>query len=717
MLFRSKHHIRKLRTSARKTIGAAKKAKDQRNQAILSVLSKLMLVFSAIIIITSSALGLYLYNLSKSLPDVDSLNTYIPYETTKIYANNGKVILAELHREENRVQIPLKQISPQLKEAVIALEDTAFYTHKGINIKGLMRATLKNIQAGRFKEGGSTLTQQLARNVFLTKRKKIERKLQELILAIKIEKKFTKPEILEMYLNEVYWGHNAYGIESASKLYFGKSANELNLAEACGLVGMLKGPELYSPFKNMKGFKRRQAVVINRMKHLKLLSATQAKEAKAAEIVLADRKKHKYKAPFFTSYIVKQLIEMYGEESTYTSGMKVYTSLDYTLQEHAESVVRQYVEIGQKPAWIKGERVDNLNFTQGAMMAVDPRTGHIKALQGGVDFVSNEFNRCIQSKRQPGSSFKPFVYLTALKKGFSPGFIMDDAPIAYNTIEGVYEPQNYSLKFRGRMPLVKALERSVNVVAVKLNDLVGPENVVSTARKLGISSPLKPVLSLPLGANEVTMLELVESYMVLANRGIKVKPVSILKIEDRDGVILYKHKLKEEKVYDSNLIAILVDMMKNVVNYGTGRGAKLPRPMAGKTGTTSDYKDAWFAGFVPQLVCVTWVGNDDNTPMHNVTGGWIPARMWKSFMIKALSKTKAQAFPRPKGLESAEINWETGLRVSNATPENSKKSTLYYFPKQLPKKKDNADIIEALALKKTKQKQANDNLLDYFDIQ
>ena len=254
MLFRSKHHIRRLKPSTRKTIGAAKKAKDQRNQALMSVLSKLMLFFSVIVIITSSALGLYLYNLSKSLPDVDSLNTYIPYETTKIYANNGQVILAELHREENRVQIPLNQISPQLKEAVIALEDTAFYTHKGINIRGLMRATLKNIQAGRFKEGGSTLTQQLARNVFLTKRKKIERKLQELILAIKIEKKFTKPEILEMYLNEVYWGHNAYGIESASKLYFGKSANALSLAEACGLVGMLKGPELYSPFKNMAGY-------------------------------------------------------------------------------------------------------------------------------------------------------------------------------------------------------------------------------------------------------------------------------------------------------------------------------------------------------------------------------------------------------------------------------------------------------------------------------
>ena len=288
--------------------------------------------------------------------------------------------------------------------------------------------------------------------------------------------------------------------------------------------------------------------------------------------------------------------------------MKVYTTLNYDLQQHAESVTKQFIDYGNKSYVLKGERYPSLNYREAAILAVDPRNGYIVAMQGGADFSTSQFNRTVQARRQPGSAFKPFVYLAAFDKGFSPGTIVSDMPVTFNTIEGFYSPQNYTLKFLGNIPIRRAFEKSVNVIAVKLNDLVGPKHVVSFAKKSGIESPLNPVLSLPLGANEVTMLELMQSYMVFANYGTKVPPVAILKIEDRDGVVLYNYRIRETKVINENLVSVLVDTMRGIVDYGTGRGAKLPRPIAGKTGTTSDYKDAWFFGFVPQLVCATGLG-------------------------------------------------------------------------------------------------------------
>ncbi|RAP34681.1 penicillin-binding protein [Candidatus Marinamargulisbacteria bacterium SCGC AG-439-L15] len=659
--------------------------------------------------------GGFVYYLAGKLPNVDQISTYIPSETTKIYAKDG-TILAELHREENRILIPIERISPTLQKTVIAMEDTDFYKHHGINFKGIMRALYKDILARSFVQGGSTLTQQLARNLFLHKQKKIIRKISEMILAIQIERKYTKTEILEMYLNQVYWGHNSYGIESASQLYFGKSAQSLTLSESAVLVGMLKGPELFSPFKNMERSKRRQRVVLQRMKRLGLINGYQLEIAYRQPLVLAKRRKHRYKAPFFTSYIVDKLVKMYGEAATFTSGMKVYTTLDYPLQKHAEKVVRKYVDLADKPYWIKGEKVSSLNVTQGAILAVDPRTGYIRAMRGGVDFKKNEFNRCVQSYRQPGSAFKPFVYLAALKKGFSPGTFIEDAPVTFNTIEGPYSPKNYTLKHLGRIPMSKALERSVNVVAIKLNDLVGPKNVVSLAKSMGISSPLKPILSLPLGANEVTMLELTSSYMVMANNGVKVNPVAILKIEDRNGIPMYTHRIREKQVVKPKYIAALVEMMERVVNYGTGRGAKLPVPMAGKTGTTSDYKDAWFMGYTPQLVCAAWVGNDDNKPMKNVTGGWLPARMWRDFMKEAIKESSAQAFARPRGMVSRKINWETGLLASQYTSAQAKVSVLKYWVGSEPKQADSRDTIQSVIRLKNEEEKQENQILDFFEV-
>lgn len=572
---------------------------------------------------------------AKNLTNVDTISTYIPAETTKIYSNTN-IVLAELHQEENREVIPLDEISPLIKQAVLATEDTDFYRHHGINIKGMFRAAFKNAITMSFSEGASTLTQQLARNLFLTKRKKLSRKLAEIILAIQIERKYTKNEILEMYLNQVYWGHNAYGIESAAQLYFGKHAKDLNLAESAMVIGLLKGPELYSPFRNYAYAKQRQRTVLNRMAKLKVITQEEANDAFISDLQLAPRRTFRYRAPYFTSYIVNQLFNNYGEEACLTSGMQVYTTLDYELQMVAEDLVKKYVEQSRRPVYGANRTSESHNFSQGSLMAVDPTTGYIKALQGGADYRESQYNRCTQARRQPGSTFKPFVYIAALEKGFSPASIVQDSPITFSTSQGPYSPSNYTMTFLGNITLRKALENSINVVAVKLNNLVGPENIIRLARSMGITSPLQPVLSLPLGANEVTMMELVTAYSVMANNGIRNDVTGIIKIQDRDGGILYKHQVNGKRVLDSNVASSIVDMMKGAIRYGTGQNAALPRPVAGKTGTTSDHKDAWFIGFVPQLVCATWVGNDDNTPMYKVTGGSVPALMWRDFMKVAL---------------------------------------------------------------------------------
>ncbi len=580
---------------------------------------------------------------ARSLPNVDSISTYIPAETTKIYSAND-IVLAELHLEENREVIPLEQISPFIKQAVLATEDTDFYRHHGINVKGIFRAAIKNAVSFSFAEGASTLTQQLARNLFLSKKKKLSRKIAEVILAIQIERKYTKNEILEMYLNQVYWGHNSYGIESAAQLYFGKHAKNLNLAESAMIIGLLKGPELYSPFRNYSYAKQRQRTVLNRMAKLKVITQEQANNSFIEDLQLAQRRTFRYRAPYFTSYIVNQLYSTYGEEATLTSGMQVYTTLDYELQMLAEEVVKNYVAKSRKPYYGSGRADENYNFSQASLMAVDPSTGYIKALQGGADYKENQFNRCTQARRQPGSTFKPFVYIAALEKGFSPNSIVQDSPISFATAQGVYAPNNYTRTYMGNITLRKALENSINTVAVKLNNLVGPDNIIRLARAMGITSPLQPVLSLPLGANEVTMIELVTAYAVIANNGIRNDPTGVMKIQDREGGILFKHQLNSRRVIDANIASTMVDMMKGIIRYGTGQNANLPRPVAGKTGTTSDYKDAWFIGFVPQLVCATWVGNDDNTPMNKVTGGAVPALMWRDFMKEALKNVPPTDF-------------------------------------------------------------------------
>jgi penicillin-binding protein 1A len=650
----------------------AKYQQKIRHERLVGSFVKRLLVFAAIVgFFGAIILGITMWVISRGLPDVETISTFIPAETTKIYSQDG-VVLAELHREENRELIPIERISPILIKAVIASEDVNFYNHNGIDFKGIARAFVRNIQAGRFAEGGSTLTQQLARNLFLTRQRKLMRKISEVVLAVEIERHYTKTEILQMYLNQVYWGHNAYGIESAARLYFAKSARELNLAESALLVGLLTGPELYSPIRYYDRAKVRQKIVLNKMVEEDVITEEEAAAAYKQPLVVSKRKKLRYKAPYFVEHVKQHLIKLYGEELVYTSGMKVYTTLNYKLQKRAEEVVDKYIKYGANPTWteIPGQKVASLNYSQAALLAIDPNTGYIIAMVGGKDFLENQFNRTIQAKRQPGSSFKPFVYLAALEQGFSPGSIVDDTPITFSTYQGPYSPQNYTQEYLGKIPMRKALEKSVNIVAIKLNNIIGPTNSVRVARTLGITSRLNAVLSLPLGSHEVTMLELTSAYGTMAAMGRRSEPTAIIRIEDRDGTPLYEHRIKNKQVYDANLMAVLVEMMQGVIRFGTGKAANLPVPVAGKTGTTSNYKDAWFIGFVPQLVCSTWVGNDDNTPTAKVTGGSVPALMWKEFMMLATQTMKPQYFAKPVGLVSVEINWVTGKLASRHSPKD-----------------------------------------------
>lgn len=584
-----------------------------------------------------------IFQIMRNLPDISQISSYIPAETTKIYSEDN-IVLAELHLEENRVTIPLEQISPIIRKAVVAMEDENFYSHPGIDFRGIARALVRDIMAGSFVEGGSTLTQQLARNLFLTRKRQMSRKVSEAILAVQMERRYSKPEILEMYLNQVYWGHNAYGIESASILYFGKSASNITLPEAAMLVGLLTGPELYSPLKHFTRAKKRQLIVLKKLREKKIITHEEMVKAYNTDLVLMERKPFRYKAPFFTQSIILKLINMYGEEAVFTSGLRVYTTLNYRMQKQAEKVVDDWIAFGKQPNQVQGTQVNDLNYHQAALVAIDPKTGYIRSLVGGADFLTNQYNHVTQAKRQPGSSFKPFVYLAALLKGYTPGSIVDDSPVVFNTAQGPYSPQNYTKKYLGPITLRKALEESVNVVAIRLNYILGPKYVAEIAQQCGFESKLHPVISLPLGSSEATMLEIASAYCVLANGGVKADPTSIIRIEDRDGTILYEHTARPRRVVDGNAVSMLVDMMKGVVTNGTARNANLPRPIAGKTGTTSSYKDAWFFGFVPQLVCGTWVGNDDNTPMNKITGGWVPASMWRDFMKEALRGMPAQDF-------------------------------------------------------------------------
>jgi len=604
------------------------------------------------------------------MPDIETLNTYVPSESTLIFSADGKV-LARLHQEENRQVVPLQKISPYLIKSIITVEDERFYQHRGLDLYGIFRASIKNAIYGRAVEGASTISQQLARNVFLTRRKTIVRKLAEAILALQIERRYTKDEILELYLNQVYWGHNSYGIESAARLYFNKSATDLDLAEASMLAGLIRGPELYSPYRNFKLAKSRQIFVLNKLLSKDIIDERTANLAAIEELSFspANLKRKGEIAPYFISYILQQLIEKYGEETVYNEGLKVYTSLDSNMQIAAEDVITQYIS----------QEGSRYRFSQSALTSVDPRTGYIKAMVGGADFYQSKFNRAVQAKRPPGSSFKPFVYTAAMEQGISPGTILMDTKTEFQVFpdkdynpDGTWTPMNFDNKFHGPVTLRYALEKSLNIPSIKLLERVGINSAIDVARRMGIKSHLEPGLSLTLGASEVTLLEMASAFGTFANDGIWVEPVSIVKIENRDGSVIYKNQTNERRALDPNIAAVMVDLMKGVITRGTGIRANIGRPAAAKTGTSQAFRDAWFIGFVPQLTTGVWVGNDDNTSMEGVAEVGVCPRIWKSYNLRVLKDVPVQDFPKPEGLVWVEINSKTGKLASSATPASQR---------------------------------------------
>jgi len=613
------------------------------------------------IILAAVLSGLFLQILTQ-LPNVETISIFSPSETTEIYASDGTV-LAKLHREENRYVVPLEKISPMLQKAVVSTEDERFYQHRGIDFQGVLRAAVTNITKKRVEEGGSTLTQQLARNLFLTRKRSITRKIAEMVLALQIERRYTKAEILELYLNQIYWGHNAYGIESASLVYFNKHASLLSLAEAALLAGIIEGPERFSPYKNMEGAKFRQASVLSKMVELGMITEASASFAKMQPIALSTETPNKYKfvAPYFTTYIINQLIDKYGEYTVYNGGLRVYTTLDLNKQRIADEVVKKFIQ----------EEGETYNFSQAALVSLDPRTGYIRAMVGGASFEASEFNRAWQSKRQPGSSFKPYVYTAAMEVGVSPGFIIEDSPATYEVPadewnpEGKWEPKNFDEKYRGKVTVRQALERSLNIPSVRLCDKIGVGNVIDVAKRMGIKSPLKRALGITLGISEVTLLEMTSAYGVFANGGIRVEPTAIIKIEGPRGQLIYRHTIIEKKAITKNIAAVMVDMMQGVLLRGTGVRGNIDRPAGAKTGTTEEFKDAWFLGYVPQLVTGVWVGNDNNEPMEGVTEVAVSPRMWKAYMSSVLIDETIIDFPKPEGLVEETICLDSG-KIPNA---------------------------------------------------
>lgn len=577
----------------------------------------------------------------RNLPDVRVLRNYAPAETSYIYDVKGR-LLTNLHGEANREVASLKQVSPNLKLAVVAIEDSNFYRHSGLNPYSIGRAALANYKKGGVSEGASTLTMQLVKNLFLTHERTFSRKLAEAILAIRVEQVFSKDEVLEMYLNNIYWGHNNYGIQTASESYFNKSASELNLAESAVLAGLIQAPEQYSPFLNYANTKKRQKEVLARMRTLNWITEAEEQEALQAPLLLGKPTAWRQsKSPFITEAVIEELEELFGKDKILQGGIRVQTTIDMEFQKMAEESIKENHEM--LLGW--GLRAD-----QAALAAVDPRTHFVKALVGGVDHTSSQFNRAAKSRRQPGSSFKPFVYYAALASGkFSPGTIINDTPISYPIPGGVYKPQNYGGKtdFGGAMTLSKALSQSRNIPAVKLGKAVGLEKIIEICRQLGIESPMQPVISLPLGSIGVTPIEMAGAFATFASNGWQSKTTVILQVTDSKGNILLDNTPEPKQVLDPWATASLTTMLQKVLEPGgTGTNANIGRPAAGKTGTTSSERDVWFVGYVPQLSVAVWVGNDNYQSMgKGITGGDFAAPVWRSFMLKALKDEPVKYFP------------------------------------------------------------------------
>ena len=623
----------------------------------------LKLIFFLFFAASGLLLGV-LYAHLRELPDISNLLEYKPAQTTRIYDVNGQLI-SQLSLEQRTI-ISLDRIPAQMQESVIAIEDERFYRHWGIDPIGIARAFLTNIRHGGTRQGASTITQQLARNLFLTRERTLARKIREALLSFQIEKNFSKKQILEMYMNQIYFGEGAYGVESASRTYFGKHAENLNLPECAMLAGLPKAPTTYSPYKSPLNALFRRNVVLNRMATLGDITLQQATEAKNAPLEL--KKIEVQNAPYFVEYVRQQLEATYGSNAVYKGGLIVFTTMDLKMQDAAQRAINRGLQEAENRARMMRQTSVPINQPiQAALLAIDPKTGAIRSMVGGRDFRSSVFNRAVQANRQPGSSFKPIIYAAAIENGYTMSDVILDAPVVYpDPLNGKeWRPVNYSGKFRGLTTLHSGLMFSINVVTIKLLEKLGTGPVVNLARRLGISAAIAPNLSLGLGTSELTLFELVQAFSVFANQGVRVEPYAIQEVKDSGGRVLETHTPAAQEVLDPQTAYIMVNAMKDVIEKGTGRIISrmgFTRPAAGKTGTTNNNIDAWFIGFTPDLACGTWLGYDERQSLGpKQTGGTAAAPLWAQFMKEATAGMEPRDFPMPDNLVTKKVCMDTGL--------------------------------------------------------
>jgi penicillin-binding protein 1A len=617
--------------------------------------------------------------LSKDLPDVEGLASYEAPQTTRIFSKDGQVVATLF--VENRTTVPLDRMSPYLPKALLAVEDSRFMQHHGVDWVGVARAAVANVLFHGIDQGASTLTMQLARNRFLTQDQTIARKIREIVLAQRIEKKFSKEKILEYYLNNVYFGSGAYGVAAASSLYFGKPAGQLSIAQAALIAGLVQAPSTLSPLVNPEGALKRMKIVLGRMKQTGII------DQKQYELALHEGEGFKFggnaisnsgsdqllKYPYFTTYVIAELSDRYPEDMLYRAGLQVRTTLDIELQRMAEEELAATLD----------ELGPNLNAHSAALVLIENSTGYVRAMVGGRRWSqNNQFNRAWQAQRQPGSSFKPFVYTAALLQGMTPESIVEDSPVNY----GGWSPKNSDGKFKGRIPLRQALQESRNAVAAFLINLVGAGRVVEVAHAMGIHETLEPHLTLALGACEVAPISMASAYSTLANGGVYHVPLSVTQVVDHDGEILTDNRNHPGKrMLPGDVASQMVEMMMGVVLYGTGTAAYIDGvDVAGKTGTTDDSRDAWFVGFTPEYTLAVWVGNDDHSAMYDVYGGGLPATLWRRVMGRVVER--GIATPRftfeASQVQRVKICRESGFLATSNCPKTRE---LQVFSGPVPK--------------------------------
>ena len=606
-------------------------------------------VMAALVLVIISGLMFgYIFAAYQSLPEVG--NNMRPAVSSQVFDSQGKLITT-LHSDQNRLPIDINKVPKNLQNAFIAAEDNRFYDHIGVDPIGILRAVVTNLTNRGIAQGGSTITQQLAKNAFLSQDQTLKRKIQEAILALELERKYSKKEILEMYMNQIYFGRGAYGIQTAAHTYFGKDVGDLTLAECAMIAGLPKSPNYYSSSVNEAT--ARKNVVVGQMEKYGYITPSQAEEAKKSSLDIKQKSTSNTtdETAYFIDYVTQEIAQKYGDDALYKDGLKIYTTLDTDKQHAAVQAMRHLPET----------HTDDQGLTQpqGAIISIDPKTGHILAMVGGRG--QDSFNRASMAVRQPGSAFKPFVYMTAMEHDMTPDTIMEDKKVEY----GGWSPHNADNSYQGRMPLWKALALSVNTVAVQLADKVGPSNVIANAKKLGITTLVEDgspndnnLASAALGGltKGVTPLEMAAAYGAFANKGVYIKPTAIVKILDRNGNVLEDNSsdVQKTQVMSEKTAYEMTSMLEGVITRGTGTAASIGRPAAGKTGTTDDNHDAWFIGYTPDIVTAVWVGDDTGSQsLGEIYGGTVPAQIWHDYMASAVSGTSADDFDVPAGMGKA----------------------------------------------------------------